>query len=340
MLLRALEKSVVEWGLAGRTLLVAASAGIDSTVLWHGLQCLAAPHALRLCIGHVNHGLRGAESDADEAWLREQAAAQGLAFGARRVDPESLRVDRSHRERPTLQEAARSLRYAALEDLRRELGAEHVATAHHLDDQAETVLLRLLRGAAADALGGIPERSPDGVIVRPLLAVSRAEIEEYAGRQGLRWREDSSNAGDGYARNRLRRHWLPGLASEFNPRLLRALAHLAEAQRRDAEWIGELLDTEAERRLCCKGDRIELGSEDWRDLPEALARRLLRRALRDLGAARDVRGVHLHRMHAFLRKVPPPGRDKVLELPGGLRLSRLAGVYTLWRIRVEEGASC
>jgi tRNA(Ile)-lysidine synthase len=223
-------------GLAGRRVLAAASGGADSTVLAHVLCELAPQLGFELCLGHVNHGLRGPDSEADERFVTGLAEALGVACAARRVDPARRRAGCSSRERLTLQEAARELRYAALEEMARAQGAERIATAHHADDQAETVLLRLLRGSGPDGLGGIPERSADGRIVRPLLRVSRRQIEAFARARGILWREDRSNAKADYARNRLRRDWLPGLAADFNPRLLRAIGNLAEAQRSGASW--------------------------------------------------------------------------------------------------------
>ena len=138
-----------------------------------------------------------------------------------------------------------------------------LATGHQADDQAETVLLRLLRGTGPDGLGGIPERSPDGRIVRPLLGVSRAEIERFARSRRLSWREDASNASERYARNRLRRRWLPGLTQDFNPRLLRAIGNLAEAQRRDSEWIISRVEQEAASRFTQEGGWLVIDAKDW-----------------------------------------------------------------------------
>ncbi|MCZ6465332.1 MAG: tRNA lysidine(34) synthetase TilS, partial [Proteobacteria bacterium] len=228
---------------------MALSGGVDSTVLLHALAALAPGLVLDLRVGHVNHGLRGRESDADEAAAHAAAEGLGLAFASERVEPESLRQGRPSGRRPTLQEAARTLRYRAFRRMAGALGATRIATAHQADDQAETVLLRLLRGTGPDGLAGIPEQSADGRIVRPLLRVSRQEIVEFARERGLRWREDPGNRSSRYARSRLRQRWLPGLAREFNPQLLRAIANLAEAQRGDSEWIEALVEEEAERRV-------------------------------------------------------------------------------------------
>jgi tRNA(Ile)-lysidine synthase len=319
VLVRSIAAALGRLGLPGRSVLVAVSGGLDSVALLSALHELAEEHDLKLLIGHVNHGLRGADAEADQAFVEALGAGLGLGVEVARVEPRRARQGHSSRDRPTLQEAARTLRYAALEEIRERRGAQHLATAHTADDQAETVLLRLLRGTGPDGLAGIPERSPDGRIVRPLLRVSRAEVEHFARQRRLSWREDASNAQLDYARNRLRRRWLPGLAREFNPQLLRAIGNLAEAQRRDSEWIGARVEQEARRRFVEQGAWLAIDVKDWLELPEALSRRLAREALERCGAARLTSRVHLERMDAFLGS----GRSgSAIEVPGGLRLHR------------------
>jgi tRNA(Ile)-lysidine synthase len=327
---REVERAVLRLDLRGRCVLAAVSGGLDSTVLADALAVAAgslrAP-ALRVAIGHVHHGLRGAEADADQSAVEALARALGAPFAAERVAPHALREGGPSRNRPTLQEAARTLRYAALGRMAAQLGATRIATAHHADDQAETVLLRLFRGSGPDGLGGIPERSADGAVVRPLLRLSRADLERYARARGLRWREDASNSSPDYARNRLRK-WLPRLAEDFNPRLLRAIADLAEAQQRDSEWIRAAVEREADARLAGEGTWLRIDTKDWGALPAALARRVAREALVRAGGARDVERVHLERMVTFLCSASP-GRH--IELPGGLSLVRDRAGFRLGR---------
>jgi tRNA(Ile)-lysidine synthase len=319
MLTRAVSAAVRRLELEGRTLLVAVSGGIDSVALAHALHEISQSNGLKILIGHVNHGLRGEESEADAAFVTDLAAALGLPAHTARVDPTASRAAGPSRDRPSPQEAARTLRYEALGRMAEESAAACIATAHTADDQAETVLLRLLRGTGPDGLAGIPERSPDGRIVRPLLHATRAQVERFASQRGLVWREDASNASDAYARNRLRRDWLPGLARAFNPRLLRALAGLAEAQRKDSEWIESQVEREALERFGMEGSWLRIETEGWRELPEALSRRLARRALERCGTARLVSRRHLERIDAFLRR---GAMGRTLELPGALRLTR------------------
>lgn len=328
MVLRAVGATAGSLGLAGRRVLVAVSGGVDSCVLLQALYELSGSLDLRLAVGHVNHGLRGAEADADEHFVATRSESLGLPFLVRRVDPLALRSRGPSRSRPTLQEAARRLRYQALRSMADEVGAERVATAHTLDDQAETVLMRLLRGAGPDGLGGIPEHSPDGLVARPLLGVSRRDIERFARRRCLQWREDPSNRSRAYARGRLRADWLPRFGEAFNPAWLRAVGHLAEAQRRDSEWIEQQVQQQAEKLFSPAGSGLRIAPSGWADRPEPLSRRLARLALRRCGAGRDVSRTHLERMLAFLRTGRP---GAYIELPGGLTLRRRRDHFQLER---------
>jgi tRNA(Ile)-lysidine synthase len=337
MRLREVAAAARSLDLPGRKVLVAVSGGVDSAVLFHALHGLAGSLDLDLQIGHVNHGLRGKESEGDEAAVRAMGCRYEVPVHAARVDPKRLRQGRASRERPTLQEAARRARYDALRAIADEHRAERLATAHTLDDQAETVLLRLLRGSGPDGLGGIPERSSDGFVVRPLLRISRAEILSYATRHGLSWREDASNADLAFARARLRAEWLPGLRNAFNPQLLRAIGDLAEAQRRDAEWIAEIVEREAERLLTVEEGGLRMARSGWEALPEALARRVVRLALRRTGGARDISRAHLERVVEALRR----GRTgSCIELPGGFELACERHAFHLRRAPVPGKGAC
>jgi tRNA(Ile)-lysidine synthase len=339
--LRQVEQAVGSLGLAGRHVLVAVSGGLDSSVLLHALAALRDACDLRVSVGHVNHGLRGAESEGDAKAVEAMAMGLGLPSRVTRVDLASEREGHSSRSRPTPQEAARNLRLRALTQMAESLAADHIATAHHLDDQAETVLMRMLRGCGPDGLGGIAESSRDGLIVRPLLGVRREEIRAYAVARGIVWREDSSNASDRYTRNRIRRDWLPALANALNPQLARTLGQLAESHRRDAEWMAGLVAAEFRDRFEIEGEnRIKIAKAGWAEIPEALARRLVVRAFDALGAGRDLNRVHLERSLAFLREgaSAPSGRE--IELPGGLRLLRKRQHLLLYHRKEPESGDC
>ena len=315
--------------LRGSRVLVAVSGGRDSCVLLDLLQRGAAELELGLVVAHVHHGLRGADADLDAAHVEELARAGGLAFRLARVDPESSTRVSPSRIRPSLEEAARDLRRAALVALAGETGCRTIATAHHAGDQAETLLLRLLRGTGPDGLAGMAPRSEDGRFIRPLLAVSPDAIAAWALSHALVWRDDASNDDRRFSRNRLRHDVIPGLVSQFNPQLLRALGQLAEAAREDREWQGPLVDEAAKSRIAWRDPVVCFVLAGWRELPEALARRVVLRGLVRVGLGREVSRVQLLRVLAFLRRGNRAGRDKKVELPGGFAVRRVADHFEL-----------
>ncbi|MEM9173803.1 MAG: tRNA lysidine(34) synthetase TilS [Myxococcota bacterium] len=336
MLDHALREALDAAGVSGTRLLVAVSGGRDSVVLLDALIGEAAARDLELVVAHVDHGLRGAASAGDASFVADLAAASALPFVSRRVAPQGVREGRASRDRPSLEEAARDLRRAALTALADAAGARFVVTAHHLGDQAETVLLRLLRGTGPDGLAAMAPIDESGRWFRPLLGTTPESIEVWARQRGLTWREDATNGDRRFARNRLRHDWLPGLAEAFNPQLLRNLGDLAEAQRRDREWIEVLVAEAAKERIEVDARGVRIAIDGWAALPEALARRLARRAMREAGLGRDVRRVHLERVLEFLRRGRSAGRDLRLELPGGSRLRRLDEAFLLTKAEPPE----
>ncbi|HTF59069.1 MAG TPA: tRNA lysidine(34) synthetase TilS [Actinomycetes bacterium] len=211
---------------------VAVSGGADSLALLHALRTLAGPRGWRLAVLTVDHGLRPG-SAADAAFVADHAKALGLptrvlTLTAGDLDP----------HRPAGPEAAaRAARYAALWPAAGELGCDWLATGHTLDDQAETVLLQLLRGAGPDGLAGMTVRT--GRLLRPLLGVRRADTHAACTAVGLTWREDPTNAEDSPLRNRVRSQLLP-LLEELRPGATRTLARTATLAADERDWLGPL----------------------------------------------------------------------------------------------------
>jgi tRNA(Ile)-lysidine synthase len=211
---------------------VAVSGGPDSVALLRALLHLRQPTSSPLFIAHLNHGLRGADSDADETSVRElharlAASHQGLHFRSERIDVAA----EARAAGANLEATARRLRYDWLAGVAREHGASVVATGHTGDDQAETVLHRLLRGAGLQGLRGIAPRRPLGPgveLVRPLLDVTRAEVIAFLESESQPWRQDTSNRDPRHTRNRIRHELLPHLAEHYNPGVRKVLARLAE----------------------------------------------------------------------------------------------------------------
>jgi tRNA(Ile)-lysidine synthase len=211
-------------------LVVAVSGGPDSVAL---LRALLALRPGPVTIAHLNHRLRGQDSDADEAFVRDLHAAL-LTAGAAGLELRCEQIDvaaQARQERNNLESVARRLRYDWLARIAREAGAAWVATGHTADDQAETVLHRLLRGTGLKGLCGIPARrqlAPGVEVVRPLLRVRRAEVLAYLESVAQAYRQDGSNLDLRYTRNRIRHELLPHLAGRYNPAVVAVLGRLAE----------------------------------------------------------------------------------------------------------------
>jgi tRNA(Ile)-lysidine synthase len=271
----------------GTRLVVGASGGLDSTAL---LRLLHAA-GFAVAAAHVNYGLRGAASDADEAFVRALGAALGVAVHVRRV---------ALPEGGNRQDAARRTRYAFFEAVARETGAPVVAVAHHLDDQAETVLLHLLRGTGPRGLAGMPAERPiwrgSAVrLVRPLLGWPRAEIEALARREDWTWREDASNRSVSYRRNWIRRRLMPGLEAAFGSGVAARVAL-------SAAHVRALLDARPEPPA-----RLPVAA--LRALPEAARRALLLDALRRWAPEAPRRAAAVAALDALLDA--QPGRHVV-----------------------------
>jgi tRNA(Ile)-lysidine synthase len=293
----------------GDRVFAAVSGGADSVALLLLLHAASALPRNGLGVGlsavHVHHGLRGEEADADLGFVQELCARLEVPLHVHHAGvAERVARSREAGAAETIEEAARELRYQCFARLMAEGHADSVLTAHTLDDQAETVLMKLLRGAWTEGLSGIhpvvvTEGARAGKIVRPLLEVRRSELEDYLRGRGQSWRTDSSNADEAFRRNRVRRHLMP-ILREYNPSIDRALANLAELARDDeARWqaeVGRILPQvllpgkpvrgggRAVSTAAGEAGSVSLEIERLRGFDSALRRRVVRAAARSLGA--------------------------------------------------------
>jgi len=282
---------------AGMRVAVAVSGGADSVGLLRTLHAVAPEIGLVLAVVHVHHGIRGGEADEDARFVEALAQGLGLDLYSHRVDTPGT----ARREKQTLEEAARHLRYAWFRELLAAGKADGVATAHTLDDQAETVLHRLLRGAWTEGLSGIHPvvSGAGGPILRPFLDTRREEIREWLREIRQLWREDASNEDTAHTRNRIRHTLMPQLAA-FNPRVAEQVAHLATIARDEETWweaeLGRLLPgivlpgravRGGGRAVSTRPDEGSVGMElaRLRALAPAVRRRVLRASARQLGCA-------------------------------------------------------
>jgi tRNA(Ile)-lysidine synthase len=322
-LVAAVDRALQSAGLPapGETIVVGLSGGADSVALTDALAALRRRRGFRLVAAHLDHALRpGSEDDAAFCQVLCDALDVPLRAGTAPVRA------RARREKGGLEQAARRERYSFLRRVQDDEAAVALAVAHTEDDQAETLLLRLLRGAGASGLAGMRPRSGD--LLRPLLAVSRARVLEHLRARGLGWREDPSNADPTHLRNRVRHELLPYLEQRFNPRVREALARTAALLADEASHLGvearELLARIARR----EGDTLVLERLPLAGSPLAVARAAIRLALQETGGLAGVGRLHVERLIQISRGEAPSGRR--LQLPG-----RREARFTHGTLRIE-----
>lgn len=310
----------------GDTVVVGVSGGPDSLALLDALVSLDEELRIALHVAHLNHQLRGAESEADAKYVAQLARRWGLNATIGAADVAGLAA----REHLSIEEAARSARYVFLTEVAERVGASVIAVAHNADDQVETVLMHFLRGAGLAGLRGMPYQLPMDnsqfrtggsrlpiVLVRPLLDVPRSEVEAYCKEHGLAPRLDASNTDTTFFRNRLRHEVLPYLAT-LNPNIRDILRRTARVAADDYAFLQDQVD-DAFIRLAVREDRtVALHLHEWRALPVALQRGTLREAVRALrGDLRDFNWEHVE----AARAVALTGQTGAMAtLPRGLAL--------------------
>ena len=299
-------------------MLAAVSGGADSVAMLRLLLEFRAELGIVLAVAHFNHGLRGEQSAADEAFVADLAQQHGLELFVHGGD---IRED-ALTSKQSIETAARAARYRWFAEIAAQQRFDCVATGHTLDDQAETVLLKFLRGAGTRGLAGIyPVVVRDGYrIVRPLLCVTRADVETYLASLAQGWREDESNLDHRFRRNRVRHELLPLLERDYNPQLRHLLADLATLSQGEQHYWDALV---AQHLVTSKSGELLLNG--FAELPLALQRRVLKRFAEAQGAALDFAHVEKLRRCALgeLRKAELPGDRIATRLNGALQIRPL-----------------
>lgn len=300
----------------GEIVTAALSGGADSVALLWVLRALTPRLGITLRAAHFHHGIRGEEAERDAEFCRDLCLQWDIPFTLGRGDA----PNRAKQTGESLEEAARVLRYAFL----KETAPGRIATAHNADDNAETILIRLLRGTGLRGLAGIPPMRER--IVRPLLCCTRAEIEALLAEHGIPNIEDSSNAADDCLRNRLRHRVLP-LLREENPNLSATLGRSAALFREEDNYLSALAAKAAESCRAGEGWSCRKLSE----LDPVLRRRVLLGALRDLGLE-DPAAVYVEAIEALLQAAP----SACLNLPGGRLVQREYDLLSFTPARIPE----
>lgn len=308
---------------------VGLSGGPDSTALAVMLAEIAPSMSISIIIAHYNHGLRGAESDADEREAGKLAKQLGLNFVSRKMDitdiPKGLSPEDFYRRR----------RYQFFDEVAQSNRAGKIALGHNLQDQAETVLLHLIRGSGLEGLKGIlPLR--DGKYIRPLLEVSRQEIIYYLDKAGISYRQDSSNENKIYVRNKIRLELLPYIKNEFNPKFDETLAQMAEILRDENTFINDCVNKTLKSTCIRKqNNKIVLNIEYLSILHPAIRRRLLKKLLEDFN--RQKNGITFLHIDSISKLLEKSESGKKICLPFGIEARREYENLILERLQEGTG---
>jgi len=261
------------WWEAGGSLIAAVSGGPDSMALLHLLKEMADTEPMRVVVAHANHQFRGAESDAEAELVRRTASEWGMPFETASLGMPAYIEETGQ----NAQVAARERRYEFLREVAAKHGSSYLLTAHHADDQAETVLMRIIRGTGVGGLAGIPGRRREDwlELIRPLLRITKCELLEYCKRNGVPYAVDSSNADRHYFRNAVRLDLMPML-ERYNPRLKDSLARLADLAAADDEYMEEQAVRVFRETATPSGEGFRLERRRFRGLHVALQRRLIK----------------------------------------------------------------
>ena len=315
----ALSQSVHSHNLQGSTLLVALSGGADSTALLHAFHNLSEPLNLTLHIAHFDHNFRP-EAAEDARFAASMAHQLGLPFITEHADP--IAYQRQHRI-SSFEAAARELRYRFLGRAAQSINASAVALGHNADDQAETVLMHLIRGSGLDGLRGMDIlttwHSSDALqqvnLFRPLLTVTKDQLRHYCEQRHVPYREDPANRDMRFTRNRVRHQLLPTLR-QYNPRISEALVRLAQTASQETSYLEEQTEQAWQLSAHPEADRITLDRPSLISLPAAMQVRILRKSYETLiGSTRRLQASHIDAMLSLLQEGP----QREVALPFGLK---------------------
>ncbi|MFO7838783.1 MAG: tRNA lysidine(34) synthetase TilS [Desulfosalsimonadaceae bacterium] len=297
------------------TVLIAVSGGPDSVCLLHALLLLSRQIKLRIAVAHLNHGLRAADGESDAEFVEQLAKHYRLAFFHKAVDIRAAAAESG----TSLEEAGRMHRYNFLQETAAREGFEKIAVGHNSDDNAELLLINLLRGSGPSGLGGIPPVR--GNIVRPLIRAGRSQIIEYLTDNRICFRTDHSNTDPAFLRNRIRHELLPMLKENYNPRIRETLNRTAEIFRQEKQWLNGLTRETLEQAVFSFQDReLALSVAYLEQLHTALLRRVIRAGIKTVKG--DLRRISYAQIEAALELSKNQGASAAIDLPERIRVEK------------------
>ena len=314
-MLEKVRRFVKKWEMLSSEdrVIVGVSGGADSICLVLMLLELQKEIGFDMVAAHVNHGIRGEEADADEAYVKDFCKQYGIVCETYFANVELI----AKKRKQSTEEAGREVRREFFEETMKKHGGTKIALAHHMNDSAETFFLNLARGTGLKGLGGI---SPvNAMVIRPLLCVDRKEIEEYLKKEQVTYCVDRTNADDAYTRNRIRNHVIPYIESHVNPKAVERMNETMEQVRVIQRFLEEQVEQHYRKAVVKKKNGLLILQEFWKDIPEALQPLLARRVLIDISRKeKDLESVHIGQLcDLFLKQV---GRK--VDLPYNMEAGR------------------
>lgn len=307
----------------GEKIIIAVSGGADSVTL---LDLMLRAKKYNIAVAHFNHLTRGAESDEDEAFVKQLAEKYNIPFFSTQVDVKKLAKEIGL----SFQNVARDVRYEFLRRTAQEFGATKIALAHHADDQAETILINLLRGSGLKGIAGMAPL--DGDLARPLLAIIRQDIEEYIEQHQLAYRTDASNAETHYTRNRIRHEIMP-LLQKYNPALSKTLEKTAEIFRSEENFLTQLVEKEFTKIAKSAEHKISFEIHVFSSLDIAIKRRMILKALAVLAETeKDFSFKHIEDILELFHA--PSGIT--IHLPHGIHATTSYGIVQLEKASYQD----
>ncbi|MDR3348235.1 MAG: tRNA lysidine(34) synthetase TilS [Acidaminococcales bacterium] len=310
--------------------LVACSGGMDSVCLAEILCVLSRLFSWQITVGHVNHQIRGEEAQQDALWVSDFCRRRGLPFVLAKVDVPAFAEENGC----STEEAARILRYRALDGMAKEHDLSVVAVAHNQEDNAETILMNILRGSGIEGASGIKNRR--GNVVRPLLFVSRKEIEAFCRQNNIDYRTDSSNSDKKYLRNKVRLELLP-ILGEYNPEVIPAICRFGGMLARDADFLAglarECYRTEA---VSVQDGEVSLASGKLKSMDPAIVSRVLLMAIKECLQEKPDAYINYKHIAKVQELLSESRTGAVLELPGGLKVKKDYAALQLSAANLQE----
>jgi tRNA(Ile)-lysidine synthase len=320
-------RTIRKYGLfeSGDSVLVGVSGGPDSVGLLHVLIEIAPTLCLKLGIAHLNHGLRGSASDREAEFVASLAERFQMAFYTEKTDVRGYR----RRHKLSLEEAARHLRYRFFAKIAEQNGFDKIALGHHQDDNAELVLMYMIRGSGPLGLSGIPPLR-DGGIVRPIMGLTRSQILDFLAEKKINAVSDASNTDNGFIRNRVRNRLIPVIKENYNPRIIETLNRQTCIIRDEEKWIETVVEPIFRNMVIAEqDDGITISVPELAGLHTGAKRRVIRRAIRQVkGNLRRIGFSHVAAVIRLSNRGPSLG---TLDLPDRIRVARSGHFLTISR---------